>query len=78
MTVHEILGVDSTFSELDSKAIAAIEADLTEKNDKPYIKCRVRGKNVSAKLEEIVRQLWIYKLEHHCHYPLSRITKYVT
>lgn len=37
----------------DSASIAAIEAALTEKNGKPYLKCRVRGKDLLAKPEEV-------------------------
>jgi type I restriction enzyme M protein len=33
----------------------------------------VRLKDVVAKPEEIVRQLWLYRLEHHYNYPVSRL-----
>ena len=55
-------------------ALSAVEALLIEKNGKNYLKCRVRGKDVSAKPEEIVRQLWIYRLITHYRYPVSRLT----
>jgi type I restriction enzyme M protein len=35
--------------------------------------CQVRGKEVLAKPEEIVRQLWIHRLANHYHYPLAQI-----
>lgn len=38
-----------------------------------YIKCQVRGKEVQAKPEEIIRQLWIHRLRVHYRYPLSRL-----
>lgn len=39
----------------------AIEQALFDKNGKPYIKCLVRGKEVQAKKEEVVRQLWLHR-----------------
>ena len=51
-----------------------LEAQLFEKNGKPYLKCL--GKNERdrpAKPEEIVRQLWIKKLMEDYHYPKERI-----
>lgn len=46
---------------------------MTEKNGKPYIKCQVRGKEVQAKPEEIIRQLWIHRLKTHYQYPVPRL-----
>lgn len=56
-----------------AKSKAAVEATLTEKNGKHYLKCRVRGKEVIAKPEEIIRQLWLHRLEHDFKYPVSRL-----
>jgi type I restriction enzyme M protein len=53
--------------------MAAVEATLTEKNGKPFLKCRVREKEIAAKPEEIIRQLWLYRLEHHYKYPIARL-----
>jgi len=55
-------------------AIKAVDAALSEKNGKFYVKCQVRGKDVLAKPEEIIRQLWIYRLVHHYRYDIKRIT----
>lgn len=55
-------------------AIKAVETLLSEKNGKHYLKCQVRGKDVVAKPEEIVRQLWIHRLVHRYNYPLARLT----
>jgi type I restriction enzyme M protein len=57
----------------DEKTLSAVEALLSEKNDKVYVKCQVRQKNVLAKPEEMVRQLWLYQLIHRFHYPTSRL-----
>jgi type I restriction enzyme M protein len=53
--------------------IKAVQALMTEKNGRPYIKCQVRGKEVQAKPEEIIRQLWIHRLKTHYRYPVSRL-----
>jgi type I restriction enzyme M protein len=53
--------------------IEAVEKTLTEKNGKPYLKCLVRGKDVMAKPEEIVRQLWLHTLIFRYKYPTSRL-----
>jgi type I restriction enzyme M protein len=56
-----------------SAAIKAVEALLVEKNGKTYVKCQVRGKEVLAKPEELIRQLWIHRLIAHYRYPVSRL-----
>ena len=56
------------------KEMAAVEATFTEKNGKPFLKCRVRDKEIAAKPEEIIRQLWLHRLEHHYKYPVSRLS----
>jgi type I restriction enzyme M protein len=53
--------------------IEAVEKTLTEKNGKPYLKCLVRRKDVMAKPEEIVRQLWLHTLIFRYKYPTSRL-----
>jgi type I restriction enzyme M protein len=78
MTILEILNTkatDITLSDLFSPAAsAAINAALSENaSGKPVIHCRARNKDVPAKREEIIRQLWLYRLEKRYHYPLSRI-----
>ena len=53
-------------------AINAIESNLIERNGKFYLKCPVRKKEIQAKPEEVIRQLWIHRLEKHYEYKLSR------
>lgn len=55
-------------------AIAAVEAMLTEKNGKLFLKCQVRGKDILAKPEEIIRQLWLHRLIHNYGYPVQRLS----
>jgi type I restriction enzyme M protein len=54
-------------------AFNAIETKITQESDRIYIECQVRNKNILVKKEEIVRQLWIYRLIHHYGYPLKRL-----
>lgn len=58
------------FSEV---AIEAVEKTVTEKNGKRYVKCLVRGKDVLAKPEEVVRQLWLHTLTTKYKYPVGRL-----
>lgn len=77
MTLNELLtkaNAQLSLSVFDTRSIAAIEAALTEKNGKHYLKCLARGKDIQAKPEEIVRQLWLHRLIHHYGYPVSRLT----
>jgi type I restriction enzyme M protein len=77
MTINELLSRSKNQFSLTlftRKSIAAIEAALTEKGGKYYLKCRVRAKEVIAKPEEIIRQLWLHRLEHDFKYPLDRLT----
>lgn len=55
-------------------AIAAVEAMLLEKNGKIFLKCQVRGKDILAKPEEIIRQLWLHRLVHNYGYPVQRLS----
>ena len=54
-------------------ALQAVQAALSEKNGKPYVRCIVRGKDIAAKPEELVRQLWLQRLHNHFGYPLARL-----
>ncbi len=51
--------------------IAAL--DLFDKNGKPYLHDPIRQKDVRAKPEEIVRQLFLRQLLDRYHYPADRI-----
>jgi type I restriction enzyme M protein len=46
---------------------------LVEEGDKLYLTCLATGKKRLAKPEEIIRQLTLYKLTDHLHYPLGRV-----
>ncbi|MGH8048430.1 MAG: N-6 DNA methylase [Chthoniobacterales bacterium] len=76
MTLTEILGqspADQLVAFFGEAAVSTIEASLTRKTGKPYLVCRVRKKEVMAKREEIVRQLWLHRLEHGYKYPVNRL-----
>lgn len=53
--------------------IEVVESMITEQDGKFYIKCQIKNKIKVAKPEEIVRQLWIYKLLNEYNYPRERI-----
>ena len=76
MTLSDILKQSKDLYSLElfgEASIAAVEATLTEKNGKYFIKCRVRDKELAAKPEEIIRQLWLHRLQYHYKYPVSRL-----
>lgn len=64
---------DYKLTQFDDSAVDAIEQNIVEKNGKVYIKCLVRNKDVKLTPEEIVRQLYIYKLVHEYGYPIERM-----
>jgi type I restriction enzyme M protein len=53
--------------------IAAIEARITAKKEIPFITCLVRNKDMKLTPEEVVRQLYLYRLINHYGYPASRM-----
>jgi type I restriction enzyme M protein len=55
------------------KEIRAVEDLIIEQDGKLYIKCLIKDKYKSAKPEEIVRQLWVYRLLNEYNYPKERI-----
>ncbi|MBJ6610478.1 MAG: N-6 DNA methylase [Candidatus Thiothrix moscowensis] len=73
MTPAELLQGTTTDFFTDGERNAVI-ASSTVKNGKRYLTCLVRKKEVLAKPEEIVRQLWLQRLTQHYGYPVSRIT----
>lgn len=60
-------------TQFHGSSIDAIEQNIQLKNDKIYIKCLVRDKEVRLTPEEIVRQLYLYKLIHEYGYPVERM-----
>jgi type I restriction enzyme M protein len=56
-----------------NEEVRAIEKLIIEKDGKFYIKCQIKDKYKLAKPEEIVRQLWIYRLLNEYDYPKERI-----
>jgi len=55
------------------REIRDVESLITERDGKFYIKCQIKEKYKPAKPEEIVRQLWIYRLLNEYNYPRERI-----
>ena len=57
----------------NSDEIKAIERLIIEQEGKYLIKCQIKNRYKIAKPEEIVRQLWIYRLLNEYNYPKKRI-----
>ncbi len=55
------------------KEINAVEDMITEQDGKFNIKCQIKDKYKVAKPEEIVRQLWVYRLLNEYNYPKERV-----
>jgi len=55
------------------REIRAVEGMITEQDGKFHIKCQIKDRYKVAKPEEIVRQLWIYRLLNEYNYPKERI-----
>ena len=63
----------TTTAHFSDAAIRAVEKTATRKGDKTYLRCLIRNREVLAKPEEVVRQLWLHTLIHRYKYPASRI-----
>jgi type I restriction enzyme M protein len=55
------------------REIRAVEDLIIERDGKFLIKCQIKDKYKVAKPEEIVRQLWVYRLLNEYNYPKPRI-----
>jgi type I restriction enzyme M protein len=74
-SLHELLKDSGhSFDIFGLQAIQSVESFLVTKNGKTYVHCQVRKKEVLAKPEEIVRQLWIFRLVNIYKYPVERMT----
>lgn len=72
MTPAELLQGTATDFFTHAERNAVITASNI-KNGKRYLTCLVRKKEVSAKPEEIVRQLWLQRLTQHYGCPVARL-----
>ena len=73
MEIFERSASDHSLEPLDQAELTALEAILFEKNDRLYFRCPVRNKDILAKPEKAVRQLWILRLTKHYGYPINRL-----
>ena len=74
LKVFDKSGSGHALKTFESGELADLEALLCKKNNRLYIRCQVRKKDILAKPEEAVRQLWILRLTKRYGYPLSRLT----
>lgn len=72
MIPAELLQGAATDFFTDGERNAVIAASIV-KNGKRYLTCLVRNKEILAKPEEIVRQLWLQRLTQHYGYPVTRL-----
>jgi len=56
-----------------NKEIRAVEDMIIERDGKFYIRCQIKDRYKVTKPEEIVRQLWVYRLLNEYNYPKERI-----
>jgi hypothetical protein len=76
MTINEILSDPKSqrpYALFEPEALRSVGALLTQKNGKLYVRCQVRNKEIQAKPEEIIRQLWLHRLLTHYKYPVTRL-----
>ena len=75
MTTHTLADIlrdsDYALDIFSQEEIAALM--ILDRKDKPYFKDFVDGTERPAKPEEVVRQLFLYRLLHTYHYPSGRI-----
>ncbi|MGC8888285.1 MAG: type I restriction enzyme HsdR N-terminal domain-containing protein, partial [Verrucomicrobiia bacterium] len=55
------------------REIKSVENLIIERDGKFHIKCQIKDRYKAAKPEEIVRQLWVYRLLNEYSYPKERI-----
>lgn len=60
-------------SQFTQDSIDDLERRSFYKKEKLYVKCLVRNKDVQLKPEEIIRQLYVYKLINEYGYPIERM-----
>jgi type I restriction enzyme M protein len=73
LRLFEQSNVDHGLKLLDAQELEDLEALLTEKNGRLYFRCSARNKDIVAKPEEGIRQLWILRLTKRYGYPLNRL-----
>ena len=73
MQLAELIKADGKYdlTIFSSEAVDRIEARISEKKDKYFLKCLKRNKDIQVKPEEIVRQLMLDKLLEEYNYPLD-------
>ena len=73
LEVFDKSGTDHSLNLQDSAELNELEELLQEKHGRLYFQCPVRKKDILAKPEEAVRQLWIHRLTTRYGYSLTRL-----
>ncbi|HBY57566.1 MAG TPA: hypothetical protein DEG96_06880 [Candidatus Atribacteria bacterium] len=71
--IFSVKDVKHGLSLFNSDEINAVERLIIQQKGKYRIKCQIKNRFKMAKPEEIVRQLWIYRLLNEHNYPKKRI-----
>ena len=71
--IFSAVDVKHGLSLFTDREIEAVEDLIIERDGKFHIKCQIKDRDKIAKPEEIVRQLWIYRLLNEYNYPKERI-----
>lgn len=72
-TIFSAADVKHGLSLFTTSELTAIENLIEERNQKLQIKCQIKERYKAAKPEEVVRQLWIYRLLTEYGYPRDRV-----
>ena len=59
--IHAQIDAANLVAFFGTGALEDLETRLTARDSRVLVRCRVRAKEVLAKREEIVRQLWLYR-----------------
>lgn len=72
--LNEIMKESSyKLTQFTQESINELEGKIFLKNNKPYVKCMVRNKDIVLKPEEVIRQLYVNKLVYEYDYPIERM-----
>ena len=71
--IFSAVDVKHGLSLFSDREIEVVEDLIIERDGKFHIKCQIKDRDKIAKPEEIVRQLWIYRLLNEYNYPKERI-----
>jgi len=60
-------------TQFEEKSIRKLESRINERNNKYFVECLIRKKEIRLTPEEVIRQLYVMKLLEDFDYPASRL-----